>query len=210
MLSFVAALVLALKLEPVAIHALVAQRSELRASRSFKEADAVKAKLEAAGVQLQDEVGGSTAWSLATTAAPAGPSVSVLALAKLAESQPSIVEECCQQVRDSGEDGFTALLGRKAADAAFSFALAGAHDEFIYDELALQQGREFGRWRKAQPLATLQACERLAAAGIAPQHACFTAAASALETGNATVAAAAVRSLRFGSTRSLLWLWRRD
>eukprot|EP00966_Prymnesium_polylepis_P225768 5222075-Prymnesium_polylepis.1 len=65
------------------------------------------------------------------------------------------------------------LLGRSAADAAFAFALAGVTDAALIDALAAQQADEFSRWRGAQPLTTLQTCEKLAAAGVGPSHAVF-------------------------------------
>lgn len=204
-----------LALEAGTIDTLVQRRCKLRAHRLFIEADAIKADMEAAGIHLQDEAGGGTTWHLEDRRAfvPAASGVAaVLSLAKRAEShadERSVVDQCCREVLLDDERAIRALLGRKAADAAFSFAIAGAYDERLFDSLARQQAAEFARWRRPQPLATLQVCERLAAAGVLPSHAVFATAAATLAAGDAPTAAQSVRSLRFGSTRSLLWLWRR-
>eukprot|EP00966_Prymnesium_polylepis_P062238 1443863-Prymnesium_polylepis.1 len=68
------------------VQALVDERCERRRERDFSAADALKERLEACGVRLQDEVGGGTCWSLAPPPHEAGtPSSSaVLALARRA------------------------------------------------------------------------------------------------------------------------------
>ena len=199
---------LASALDTGTIDALVRRRTRLRATRLFSEGDFLKFRLEVAGVKLQDEVGGGTSWR-AVALRPLAPrdAPSVLELAKRADDAPPA--DVARLAAEARALGAAALLGRSAADAAFAFALAGAVDHALFDMLADQQSAEFRRWRRAQPLATLQACERLVAAGLPPQHAVFATAAAVHEEGGCAQQAAAVRALRFDSTRSLLWLWRR-
>ena len=59
--------------------------------------------------------------------------------------------------------------GDGQVDEILSFEEAEAR----LDTLATQQGKEFGRWAAAQPLTTLQTCEKLAAAGVRASHPVF-------------------------------------
>lgn len=221
-------------LDDSTIQALVDERCKARASRDFSAADVLKARLEAHGVILQDEVGGGTRWALASLRKDHSPNVvndlSKQALRHMLHSQPGNEMDDVAQVARLTAAASTIccsmtepgprLLGRSAADAAFAFALAGSTDAMLMDALAEQQAREFARWGSAQPLTMLQTCEKLAAAGVRPSHSVFREGARILrkfgalearpeERRRTLEAAARVERCRFGQVRPTVWLWRR-
>jgi len=106
----------------------------------------------------------------------------------------------------------THLRGRKAADAAFWFAVAGCDDCRIFDLLAhvsAQELQRFGDRCSAQDV--YQIVERLAAAGVRPndRHAFETIARQCLETNDSKAAAADNDALLdLHSDRAALLLWR--
>lgn len=142
------------------VDSLVARRTHLRSLRKFAAADGIKERLESAGVQLQDEVGGGTLWQFAP--APLEPDLEIgqlgrqaALLAEAGDSTAAEVNALAAAAEARCAEG-AALLGRSAADAAFDFAIAGV-DSGVVELLADRQADEFFRWRRAQPLATLQA-----------------------------------------------------
>ncbi|EOD17066.1 hypothetical protein EMIHUDRAFT_118746 [Emiliania huxleyi CCMP1516] len=204
-------LVPASRLPSTTVVELVQRRCEARASRNYAAADALKERLEAGGVKLQDCLGGGTTWEYSVSRRDGGGASPMTALARTAleshtdRAAVSRLSDEALALCAAGEP----LLGRVAADAAFDFALAGCESAPLLESLAAAQAAEFDRWRRPQPLVSLQVCERLAAAGLG--GAAFARAAAALERGGAAHAAAAasLRGLSFGSPRPLRWLWRR-
>ena len=204
------------------VEELVAERCRLRGLRHFAAADAIKQTLESAGMQLQDEPGGGTRWQPAPTPQEPG-DLEIGRLAKAAvdcaaEGDTAAVRRLCADAEARCSKGVV-LLGRSAADAAFDFALAGEANG-LPERLAHLQAEEFHRWRRPQPLATLQVCERLAAAGVPSDHPVYQRGADALRQAaghepvaarreEARLAAAQVERLVFTQPRPALWLWRR-
>lgn len=214
--------VLSTMLSTADVEALVAERCRLRSLRHFDAADAIKQTLESAGMQLQDEAGGGTHWQPAPTPQEPG-DLEIGRLAKTAvdcaaEGDTAAVRRLCADAEARCSAGVV-LLGRSAADAAFDFALAGEANG-LPERLAHLQADEFHRWRRPQPLATLQVCERLAAAGVPSEHPVYQRGADALRQAaarepeaarreEARVAAAQVERIVFTQPRPALWLWRR-
>lgn len=207
------------------IEGLVLKRAAYRAARNFDAADQLKVVLEADGVKLTDDPNGNTRWVFAPVQ-PAHRASHVASAAPLALELSDLdratredVSRLASQVsaRCAGAGARPFLLGRSAGDAIFRFALAGHDDCALFESLAAQQAQEFARWRKPQPLTTLQVCERAIVAGLAPSHPFFDAAAAALgdtvvtrgSSGKALTGAAIVRSLAYGHERPLRWLFRR-
>jgi len=198
------------RLTPDVVESLVRGRCVARAARDFATADALKVELEGGGVKLQDEISGGTSWRYALLDRGSSP---MIALSKRAldlhedASELKIICASALALLEAGEP----LFGRAAADAAFDFALAGCEDARLIDALATAQSLEFGRWKRPQPLASLQVCERLAAAGVADSSPAFDRAVAALARGGGEHAAAigSIGQLNFDHPRPLRWLWRR-
>ncbi|KAL3919231.1 MAG: hypothetical protein SGPRY_005705 [Prymnesium sp.] len=180
------------------IQELVDRRQGLRSRREFSAADEIKRLLEGAGVKLQDKPGGGTVWARSTALRENRPNP-MLAYAREArrlagwegreerggstgtgDEEMSRVLQRALEAWNQPEGSRPLMLGRTAADAAFSFALAGVRDGKLIDALAHQQADEFGRWSGAQPLTTLQTCEKLAAAGVRASHPVFRQGAATL------------------------------
>lgn len=202
------------RLRASVVESLVRSRCAARSARDFATADLLKLELEAGGVKLQDETGGGTSWRYKLLKPADGPGGSpVIALARRAldlhDDAHALRLVCDQALKlcDSGEP----LLGRTAADAAFDFAIAGCASTELISALAEAQSLEFARWRKPQPLASMQICERLIAAGIGDGSAVLDRAVTALSRDGGAHAGAvqSIRELSFGHPRPLRWLWRR-
>ena len=195
------------------VEALVGLRCAARTARDYAAADALKIELEAGGVKLQDEVDGSTSWRYKLLQPRMGGGSRMMELARRAVDEHEHEHTLISISTDAlalclGDEP---LLGRTAADAAFEFALAGSASSELIDALAEAQSLEFRRWKKPQPLVTMQVCERLAASGIADTSPIFDHAVSVLRTGGEECSHAmrSVQELSFEHPRSLRWLWRR-
>lgn len=127
------------------------------------------------------------------------------------------------RVRMGRPGGARELHGRKAADAAFNFALAGIADAALFSSLADALNAELVRLGESQPRGVLLAlAEKLAAAGVDGRHAAFATVARSLaaarpEAAEAAEGTAAVllrglhgcgRPLELFDSRPLLWLGR--
>lgn len=109
----------------------------------------------------------------------------------------------------------TDIRGRRSADAAFSFAVAGVDDPLLYQMLANVAQKELERVGKRSSFRSkyiLQMVEKLAAAGLRDDAGeLYNVAAECLEfKGEHTDVVKLLQSNRFDllSTRPLLWLWR--
>mmetsp|Transcript_12071 Transcript_12071/g.27985 ORF Transcript_12071/g.27985 Transcript_12071/m.27985 type:complete len:542 (-) Transcript_12071:193-1818(-) len=193
------------------IDSLVKARCSHRAAQEFAAADAIKEQLELSGVRLEDLADGSTRWNFAPTVPGAPPPPVVRELTDALAAGPAEVSGLTARVLRmcTSSGARPLLLGRSAGDMMFEFALAGSDDTALFDALAAQQAREFARWRKPQPLTTLQVCERAVAAGLPTTHALFEVAAASLGNDTTRGPAARVRSLSYGDERPLRWLFRR-
>ncbi|EOD35758.1 hypothetical protein EMIHUDRAFT_227300 [Emiliania huxleyi CCMP1516] len=151
-------LVPASRLPSTTVVELVQRRCEARASRNYAAADALKERLEAGGVKLQDCLGGGTTWEYSVSRRDGGGASPMTALARTAleshtdRAAVSRLSDEALALCAAGEP----LLGRVAADAAFDFALAGCESAPLLESLAAAQAAEFDRWRRPQPLVSLQ------------------------------------------------------
>ena len=156
----------------------VARRSELRRERDYKGADAILLGLQDAGIKVMD-FGNGTTWSREPVALP-----DVLALAKEARASavddlPTTVHYLSAAARKALEsEDFvpeTHLPGRRAADAAFHFAMAGSLDDGLFQllaDVALSEARRVQR-NVTTCINSRQALEKLAAAFVDPKHPIF-------------------------------------
>ena len=213
-----------------AIDELVQARSTARAQRLFAEADAYKAQLERLGVALQDRAGGKTEWSWVKDAAVGEGEVrasqpttaGVLALAHAAardSGRHNVTMDAASRALDklvNGTEG-SDLHGRKAADAAFLFALAGVRCGDLFDRLAHDTEMEllrFGLRKSCRFQDILTMCERLAIAGVSSDSSVFGTAWSIIEArGEAGKVDLGVQSASWGlssphATRPLVHLFR--
>ena len=173
---------------------LVQKRADSRWRGDFDEADELRAELDTIDlpngyfVSLQDvprKHGGGSSWSLVrntTEMVLEGTTVLQLAHAALglalswSERQlplpPSQLQELIQQANNRlmlGNAVEPELRGRKAADSAFWFSLAGAHDEVLLQSLSRICAKELGRFgtrNSCRGKDVWHILERLAAAGI--------------------------------------------
>lgn len=98
------------------------------------------------------------------------------------------------------------MQGRKYADAAFEFSLAGITDQELFDLLAnycAAELRRFGQRKSCGSLQIVQMVEKLRVAGI-QEHPAYTIAEELLGAKNAKMSA----TQDLFSGRALLWLWR--
>ena len=159
------------------IATLVARRTTLRRERAYAEADAVLLELKARGVVVRDLPDGASEWRLAAPRPDAG-AANVLAAAKGARAFAARADvddaAAAARVAEAGAEALAALdafdaavvlPGRRAADAAFHFALAGAADDELFARLAAARASELAR-TGGDNVNDAQAAEKLAAAAV--------------------------------------------
>ena len=108
-------------------------------------------------------------------------------------------------------DRSSEMQGRKYADAAFEFSMAGISDVSLYEQLAdccVSELRRFGSRASCKPLQLLQMAEKLAVAGVRGHE--FYRVAEALLIAKSKTGKTAFRARDYSllSGRPLLWLWR--
>jgi hypothetical protein len=221
---------------------LVKARADARARGDYASADAIKQEIydsislpEGTQLQIRDvprKEGGGSTWKLVpsndeTTMPMEGTTVLQLAHAALGLAMSSardssttdlnILEEQAKQRLKQTELVQLELRGRKAADAAFWFALAGATDTDLFDLLANISGKELNRYgtkTSCRAKDVWHVLERLAAAGICSHSVVEQAAVDALASkeGGGGPSHALTRSpsglLDFHSDRCLLMIWK--
>ena len=173
------------------IDALVLRRCELRRGKFFEQADEILLELNEAGVKVIDGKDGGSQWRLEADVAALP---DVLALAKRAReatileasdaAAAKIAGKCAREAKSALKNRTflpaTHLPGRRSADAAFQFAMAGCGDEELFDRLAdcakREAERAYGKssssWKGVR-MNALQALEKLAAAGVPRTHDVF-------------------------------------
>jgi hypothetical protein len=143
-------------------------------------------------------------------------------------SEASIVEKCSHILRSAEHKKFmdssiiSEMQGRKFADAAFDFSLAGVTSTILYDFLlsgAMTEMVRYGHRKSCRAVDILQVVERLAVAGVVDQN-FFRLAAEKLqhkvvnrelqESGPFAAAISRLSSGNFNlfSDMPLIWLWR--
>ena len=184
------------------IDGLLSRRNEARQCRDFQMADALKKEavsLTPPGhtLTLTDlPTGSSTGSSFSLELTPFGPSSppfpgpSVLQLSHLALGSSNL--SAASRAADlatarllsmPAESADRELMGRKAADAAFWFALAGVAEPEIFGALAGVAEREierFGRRESCRPKDIVTIARKLTVAGVDPSHSVFSAAQAVL------------------------------
>ena len=122
-----------------------------------------------------------------------------------------IVQESIKKLRENP----IGLQGRKSADAAFWFALAGVDNPELFDRLgfiAADEIKRFGRRPTCRSVDILNIIERLSAAGVSglSANAAFSAAVEALNLKSDELARSSLkgmRTLELHNKRSLMFLW---
>jgi SAM-dependent methyltransferase len=217
---------------------LVQERAQARWKGEYDAADEIRDKI--ALITLPDEVsiiiqdfprrqGGGSAWSLSRSSTiTLQPGDTVLQLAHSAlgmavansdrgiATNPHQVEQMRQQVKARlQESSFTQLQfelrGRKAADAAFWFALAGIQDSDVLDQLANLAAQEllrFGTRDSCRAKDIYQIMERFAAAGLRKHRNLQESAVRALKVKFDVNNEANEALLDFFSEHCLLMIWK--
>jgi SAM-dependent methyltransferase len=218
---------------------IVEQRTVARRQRDFHEADRLKTLLEQQfNVVLVDHPmseGGHTTWSVNDVP---DTSTSIMHLARdfldlVASGQHTedeLVATAVRVLQDEVAGRRNEMQGRKYADAAFDFALAGVANATLFHLLsagATSELRRYGRRSSCRDVDILFVVEKMAAAGVTSHDSdCFAVAAELLrerakervsdgsDGGDADRAAVVdlLASGRFSllSDRPLLWLWRQS
>lgn len=110
----------------------------------------------------------------------------------------------------------TEMQGRKYADAAFEFSMAGIADRELFELLAdcsVEELKRFGLRRSCQPIHIVQLVEKLAAAGVR-EHPVYSTANGILQkkyedsSGRIKWRLDSVQDYNLFSGRVLMWLWR--
>ena len=187
------------------INNLVEKRVKCRLSREYTKADEIKDTLASLGVEVLDfpfKDGGSSSWRFKNVLKPNHDRcVMELSREAIAFAECNKIEDIDDLVSlaknrllelsklDYSQSGFyrdklpdNELQGRKYADAAFNFAIAGVKDEDLYSLLAngtMSELQRFGRRKSCKVIDILQMLEKLAVAGIR-KHLIYTVAASIL------------------------------
>ena len=213
---------------------LVQKRADSRWRGDFDEADEFRAELDTIDlpygyfVSLHDvprKLGGGSSWSLVrntTEMVLEGTTVLQLAHAALglalswSERQvplpPPQLQALIQQANSRlilGKSVEPELRGRKAADAAFWFSLAGAHDEVLFQSLSRICAKELGRFgtrTSCRGKDVWHILERLAAAGIRNDADLERVGKLALESKGETLSTGNI--IDFHSDRCLLMIWK--
>ena len=180
---------------PDSVAGIVARRTAARQRRDFKEADRLKSLLEEKfNVELVDHPyskGGHTTWSV-SDAPNASSHMSVMRIARdfaaLVASgkhtEDELIATVVHVLQHEVDGRQNEMQGRKYADAAFEFALAGANNATLFRLLgagATSELRRYGLRASCRDVDILRVCEKLAAAGLTSRDCdCFTAAAQLL------------------------------
>lgn len=183
------------------IEKLCREREWLRRRRRFAEADEIKKILVANSITVSDNPDGSFEW-IREEPPPTFPDI--LALAKSCRDSP------CSSHRNVAEENAEAALatirherwvarrnlpGRKAADAAFAFAMGGCDNDALFEELADCALGELDRTGSGRR----HVAERLAAAALRSDHPIFLKTAQEF----------AVHHVNsYFSRRASIWRWR--
>lgn len=219
------------------LSSLIEKRSDARARGDFATADDLKSEIQASvpsdlELQLCDvprKEGGGSTWTVVETIQHEpmeGTTVLQLAHAALGHAissspQDSSMSEDLNRLVEQAKKRLQytdrvilELSGRKAADAAFWFALAGATDPDLFDSLTEICGKELARFGTRSSCRTKDVwhvLERLAAAGIRHDEAVEQAALLAFEskkTANDESLPTTSELLDFHSDRCLLMIWK--
>jgi SAM-dependent methyltransferase len=218
------------------ICALVQRRDEHRAVMEYKEADNIKHLLESMNIVIKDvsyKCDGNSVWSYkdyivepvttdlmeiahncfeevlsgGANEAEIGKRVKAalrlqrFAVDSVAAAIPSIGQSVIPTIAVSSE-----MQGRKYADAAFEFSLAGIADNELFLTLADNCAAELQRFahrKSCGPLQIIQIVEKLLVAGVR-SHAVFSIADELLHAKNSRIRS----SDDLFAGRALLWLWR--
>lgn len=170
------------------INTLIDQRAHYRRTRDFSKADEIKLRLEKSGVHLADipyKLGGGSSWCRII---PPPEKVGIYDLSKEAYLINNHTQDRVQEIVHISKkylsafsvwrqqaDTFThdhEMTGRKYADIAFNFAMAGVDDIDLFELLMeghMSEISRFGHRKSCGVMDLVQMTEKLACAGILDQ-----------------------------------------